>query len=715
MFVALPSTIAYGIMSFAPLGAKYAGFAALGAVTGTIIFNFLAPFLGGTKGLVSAPSAPAAAVVSIFVVELLNRGTVAPEIIPIYVSVVTIVAGMLQFLIGNFGGGKFVKYIPYPVITGYLMGVSIQIMLGQIPKFLGLPKGTKWLEGLTSLSLWHWQSIVIGASTMIAMAVSKKVFNKLPAVVLGLGVGLLVYFLLSFGDPSMRLLAGNPLVIGSMPTSGSAIIGNIMARWSQFPQINPTVILDTIVPGLTLSLLLSITTLNTCVVLDTKTFSSHNPRRELMAQGMCNISSALACGIPCAGLMGATIENINNGAKTKYSTLCAGLITLLVLLFAGTGLAWLPLASLAGILITVASRMLDFKLFTMLKNKSTIFDFLVIITVVVAAVNLDLIKGAGVGIAMAILLFLREQMSISVIRRKLFGNQIYSKKNRLKHEREILDQKGAEAIIFELQGQLFFGTTDQLFSELEQHYAKSKYIILDMRRIQSVDFTAANMLKKILTRIQQKKGYLIFTSVPSLLPSGQNVKQYLHNLNLFDTEHLKIFETTEDALEWVEDEILNAENTERITDHHVFDLKEIEVFDDFPDDVLATVTSCLAEKTYKAGDYIFHTGDVSDEIYFVRQGTVKLVLPISPEKNYHLLTISRGGIFGEMAFIDNVRRSADAWALEDCLLSVLSRDKFDEVTVAHPDVAGRFYRKLALLTVKRLRQSNKELKVFQES
>ncbi len=715
MLVALPSTIAYGIMSFAPLGPTYAIMAALGAVMGNVAFNMVTPFLGGTRCLISAPSAPAAAVVSVFVLELINKGSIPPEIIPVYVTLLTVFSGTIQFLIGNFGGGKFVKYIPFPVIAGYLTGVSILIMIGQVPKFLGLDKNIKWYEGLLMPTHWQWHSVCIGAVTIAAMLLSKKWIKHVPAIVVALAAGIITYFLLAIFDPAMLTLDHNTRVIGHIAQSPMDIVTNISARWSLFPQIDWKLFPTVIVPGVTLALLLSITTLNTCVVVDALTFTSHNPRRELMSQGVGTIAAALVAGIPGAGLMSATSENLHNGGKTQYSTLFAGVNTLLVVVLAGGMLAWLPHAALAGILIMVAFRMIDLKILDMLKNKSTLFDFIVIVTVVIAAVNLDLIKGAGVGIAMAILLFLREQMGISVIRRKLAGNQMSSKKIRLKHQREVLEVHGGVTLILELQGQLFFGTTDQLYSNLESYYDSARFIILDMRRIQSVDFTAANMLKKILARIKQRKGYLIFSSIPEKLPTGQNVRQYFVNLGLGPSEHLRIFESTEDALEWVEDDILSREDTRAFSNDRILDLHEIELVQGIPEDALAKLRSGLEERIFEPNQLIFHAGDVSDEIYFVRKGIIKIVLPLGDGKTYHLLTIGMGGIFGEMAFIDNVRRSADAMPLERSHLFVLSREKFEEVTKQYPELAGKFYQRLAFLTVQRLRQANKELKIFQEN
>ena len=715
MLVGLPSAIAYGLMSYAPLGSQYAGMAALGAIIGTVAFSLVVPFFRGTAGLISVPSAAAAAVISVFVAEMLKGGHVPPQVIPLYITLLTMVSGLIQLGFGNFGGGKFIKFIPYPVITGYLNGVAVLLLLGQLPKLLGLPKGMSMLKGCWDVASWNPYSLIIGLATIGAMLVSRKITQKVPAVVTALSFGILVYVVVAATHPALFSLKGNPLVIGEIAPSPGEIVRTLHSRYILFPLTDMDSLLGLVVPGVTLALLLSITTLNTCVVLDGLTLSNHNPRRELMIQGLGNLVAGFAGGIPASGIMTASLENINNGAKTRKSTFFFGLIMLATVLGVGRYISWIPVPALAGILIVVGIRMIDFKVVSMLKNRSTILDFTVIVAVVIAAANLDLIKAAGVGIAMAIFLFLREQMGVSVIRRKVFGNQVFSKKIRVANERKVLEERGEKTVIIELQGQLFFGTTDQLFSKLEPYYADKRYIILDMRRIQSVDYTAANMLKKIVARVKEKQGMLVFTSVPVSLPTGQNVREYLQNLGIVESKFLKYFDDLDAALLWIEDEILLTEGSSIYSNDKVLDLEELELFEGFHQEAVSTLLECVESKSYSPNERIFKGGDASDEIYFVRKGNVKIVLSLNDGKQFHLLTIGMGGVFGEMAFIDKITRSADAISVDETVLFALSRDKFNQVTARHPQVSGLVFERLALLIANRLRQSNRELKVFQES
>lgn len=260
---------------------------------------------------------------------------------------------------------------------------------------------------------------------------------------------------------------------------------------------------------------------------DVMTQSRHNSNKELMGQGFGNIVSSLVGGIPGSGTTGPTLVNVASGGQTRLSGVFAGVFAGLVLLLLGKLMAWIPLGALAGVLIVIAGRMLDKNSLQLLKHRSTIFDFLVILAVVISTVSMSLIVAAGVGTALAIVLFLREQIRSSVVRRKFFGNQKFSKKRRITAELSILESQGKGTIICELQGQLFFGTTDQLFTELESHLAQCSFVVLDMRRVQSLDFTAANMLKQIHNRVKKKQDYLVLASIPLSLPTGRNVKAYL--------------------------------------------------------------------------------------------------------------------------------------------------------------------------------------------
>ncbi|HPO16040.1 MAG TPA: SLC26A/SulP transporter family protein [Candidatus Hydrogenedentes bacterium] len=715
VLVALPAAIAFGLVIYAPLGSGYSSTAAIAGITGTIALGLVAPLFGGTSKLVSAPCAPGAAVLAVFVAELVANGSIQPSLIPLYVVLVTLIAGFLQFMAGCLGGGKVIKYVPYPVVAGYLNGVGLLIFLGQLPKFIGIPKTVKLWEGITSPSLWQWPAIYVGLVAIIAMLVTPKLTKSIPAAIVAIVTSIAAYFSIAVLRPDLATLEGNPFVIGSISSSITDIVHSAVQSWSQIGLIPLSDLRLIIVPAITLAVLLSVDTLKTSVLLDALTYTRHNSNKELAAQGLANMTSAIACGIPGSGTAGPSLVNLTSGGRTRLSGLFAGIFALAILLLLGQFVAWIPLASLAGILLVVAVRMLDRTNFKLLKHKSTVLDFFVILAVVVSAVSMSLLEAAGVGVAMAIMLFLREQVRASVVHRKAFGYQTFSKKRRLPSELSILETEGSKTVIFELQGQLFFGTADQLLTEMEPHLSHCQYVVLDMRRVQSVDFTAANILRQVHTRIKSNGGYLLFSSIPLSLPSGQNVKDYLESLGLTESpEDIRFFPEIDDALEWVEDTILFNAHTDGRGHATTLDLSEINFFAGLSEQAFTDLRSCLKERTFQPGETIFQAGDPSDEMFFMRKGTVKVFLPLPNGKTHHIATFVRADFFGEMSFLDKSKRSATAIAATRVETYVLSRQAFDELTIHHSVTTRKFFERLSYAMAMRLRQTNAELTALEQ-
>jgi SulP family sulfate permease len=273
----------------------------------------------------------------------------------------------------------------------------------------------------------------------------------------------------------------------------------------------------------------------------------------------------------------------------------------------------------------------------------------------------------------------------------------------------ILEKHGDAAVIFELQGSLFFGTTDQLYSALETELKTRTYVILDMRRVQSVDVTAAHMLEQVKDMLAERKGFLIFSRLPSSLPSGQDMQQYFDSVGLVHTQaHVKIFGELDAAIEWVEDRII-AEATLIRESEKPLDLHEIELFKGRKEETILALEACMEKRRVKMGERIFSSGDTGDELFLIRSGAVRIMLTLNDRQNIHLSTFGRGNFFGEMAFLDHAARSANAIAHSDVELFVLSRTNFDTLAVEHKMVAIKLLEGVASSLTARLRYANAEL------
>jgi len=411
--------------------------------------------------------------------------------------------------------------------------------------------------------------------------------------------------------------------------------------------------------------------------------------------------------------MGATLVNVSGCASTSFSGLVEGVLSLLAFLLLTSLISWLPVSALAGILIVVGARMIDRNSLTFLKSRSTILDFIVIAAVIGTALTVSLIAASGVGIVLAVVLFVREQIGGSIIRRRLLGNETFSKRVRTHAEMEILTEKGGRAAIVQLQGSLFFGTADQLYRVLEPDLKTRDFLILDMRRIQTVDVTAAHLLEQIKDMLAERNGFLIFSQIPDNLPSGRDLQQYFGQVGLLHADSpVRVFPTQDDALEWVEDRIIHEAALTR--DEEIpLELHEVELFAGRKEATLAALEQCMEKRHVAAGERIFARGDTGDELFLIRRGAVRIVLPLSDRQSHHLGTFGRGAFFGEMAFLDGETRSANAVAFTDCELYVLSRRAFDKFAEDHRKLGLRLMEGIASVLASRLRYTNAELRVLE--
>jgi SulP family sulfate permease len=713
MLVALPSAIAFGVLVYAAIDPAYASQGALYGMLGAAALGLVAPLVGRTPALVTAPCAPAAAILAALALELQIAG-VAPERIIGLLGLTGLCAAVLLISFGLVNGGRFIKYIPYPVVSGYLSGVGLIIAISQLPNVIGLPGGSSLLTGLADPDLWRWQSLAVGGITVAITLIAPRVSSKLPAVILGLAGGVVAYLLLGIlFDPGM-LIVTSPLLIGPVQIDGSVtakMTSQVASLWNL--ELADLVLIGS--AALTLAGLLAIDTLKTCVVLDALTGNRHRSNRELIGQGAGNLAAFISGGMAGAGTMGPTLVNVTSGATTWRSGLLAGLLAVLVLLVLSPLVAWVPLAALAGILLVVAVRMIDWSAISLLRHSDTRLDFAVIATVVVVAETVGLIAASAAGVALAIMLFIRDQIRGSVLRSRANLTEVSSRMRRTKSAREILRAEGELGLVVELQGNLFFGTTDQLFTELDSELGICHWMLLDMRRVQSLDYTAANLLRQMQGRLEERDGALLLCGLPSHLSRRQDIQRYLAELGLFAGESIQVFETRDEGLEWMEDRILEIRGHEAVEETMLLELAEMEFLRDLDAATLDTLRQSVEPQGVSAGARIFGRGDSGDELYLVRRGSVRILLPLAHGKQHHLATFGPGDFFGEMAFLDREPRSADAVAKTDCDLYVLSRAAFDEQAVLAASVSGaRLFERLARVVSRRLRDTDRELRAIED-
>ncbi|MBI3523466.1 MAG: SLC26A/SulP transporter family protein [Betaproteobacteria bacterium] len=711
MLVALPSAIAFGVIIFSPLGGALAAQGALAGILGATALGLIAPACGGSARLITAPSAPAAAVLSALAVNFVQDG-VAAQTTLLLLGMIGLLAGLLQIVLGVAGIGKLIKFMPYPVVSGYLSGVGLIIIGSQIPKFLGVAGGSGLLDALGNPSDWIWQSMLVGTVVIVAMLLMPRLTRKVPAPILALLAGVAAYLLLGLPYPALLDTRHNPLLIGALGNGDESLGESVILHWQALNGLGLDSAIKVFVPALTLAVLLSIDTLKSCLVIDAMTGSHHDSDRTLAGQGLGNIASALVGGIPGSGTMGASLINVSSGGKTRLSGLMTGAFSLAAYLLLSPLLAWVPIAALSGILIVIGFRMIDRRSLAFFFTPSTRFDFLVILSVILVAIFGNLITASGVGVGLAILLFIREQTRSSVVRNRIEGREILSKRSRLNNDRELPEQEGDGMVVFELQGSLFFGTASQLQAALEPETATRKYVILSMRRVQSLDVTATHVLEQIKDRLEENNAYLVFCDIPKGLPSGLKMKRFLKDTGVVrPTNKAFAFRQLDDALEWVETHTA-AEIPVAQAEAVALDLRDMPVFAGCSAEALAEVETSVESRFVKTGKRLWKAGAVGGSLFLIRRGTVKITLPIGKKENYHLATAGAGDIVGTIGFLNDSGHVADALALVDVEVYVLTRERFDTLAERQPGLALIIVEHLARNLSDRLRVTVSEVQAL---
>jgi SulP family sulfate permease len=711
MLVALPSAIGFGVAVYAPFGAAAASRGAIAGIAGAIALGITASIVGGTKRLVSAPCAPSAAVLSAATLLASQRGLdvdAASRLLAL--TVVSGAAAQMAFGFARFG--SLIKYMPFPVVSGYLSGVGLYMILGQLPKLLGLPRGVSLGAGLVHPSYWAWSSVIVGAATAVTMVEAPRHTQRLPGVILALGAGLLTYRVLALVDPSLGALDGNRFLVGSLAAPGAT---NAFA-WPFSGRVTLDDLRAVIVPALTLAILLSIDTLKTGLILSTVTKSSQNTNRELVGQGAGNLVAGLLGAIPGAGTMGATMVNVQSGARTHLSGVFEGIFALAAYLLLAPLLAWIPIAALAAILCVIGARMIDWPRFALARSRTTVLDFAIIAAVVVVANTVSLIAATGVGLALSIVLYLREQIADRCVARKTSVGQQFSKKARQPRTLEVLYVHGGQGRILELQGSLFFGNAHALQREIEAEAKDCRYLVVDLRRVRSMDLSAAETLRRIGADLAERGGKLLFSSVPEELPNKENVLAYLEEIHVIDpADPHRVFDQLTDAIEWVEDEILDDVAVQSGPGEAL----SFEAFGMIGQHKVSTIEqlkAILHERVCHGGEIVFRAGDVEDTIFFITQGSVRIDIEVAHGKAFHVATYGPGDFFGELAFLDAQPRSATARAdVEPTRLLALSRREFDSLVAHHHRLGLTLTMALARQLAQRLRQSNAEIQSLREA
>jgi len=474
--VALPLAMAMGVAS---------GVGPIAGMYGAIFVGFFAALFGGTPAQVSGPTGPMTVVMAAIFTQYTGMFPDDPMQGAALAFTVVMMGGLFQIGFGLLKLGKYIELVPHPVVSGFMSGIGVIIILLQFGPLLGQ-------EGISK--------------PLLAAQAIPQAIGDLQSVSLLLGVVVLaiVYGVPAFlpklnrlvPSPLLALLVGTLVYLLFLPSGSTPTIGDIPTGFPEFrpPTIDMSLMLTMIASALTLAGLGAIDSLLTSLVADNITRTQHKSDRELIGQGIGNTIAGMFGGLPGAGATMRTVVNVKAGGRTPISGALHAVVLLAIVLGAGSMASEIPKAVLAGILIKVGTDIIDWDYLKRLKVAPKA-GVLIMVTVLVVTVTIDLLLAVGIGMVMASFLFMKRMTDIQIAGMKAVttpGEVPLSEE-----EETILANTRNQIMLFHLTGPMSFSSAKAM---VRRHASIAGYqiMLLDLTEVPSIDFTTARALEDII-------------------------------------------------------------------------------------------------------------------------------------------------------------------------------------------------------------------------
>ena len=677
---------------------------------GVVMIASIEAVLSGNPGMVAIPTVASAVIVASIAGNLANALAGQTErIFPTVIAGITIsslLTGVVFIILGWFGLGNLIRFIPYPVIGGFLAGTGWLVFRGalksmngialdwnSLPKFLETGALIRWLPGF--------------ALGVAILWISRKIKHYLviPVIILtSIGTFFLILHLTNTTIPeAVKLgLLFEPFTPGSL-WSLPPVQDLVLVDWgvilSQFGEIA------------TLILISSITVLLYASGIEVTAGTEVNLNRELSACGLANLAAGFSASIPGYTIITMSVLSHRLGARSRMVGILVALICA-SFLFWGAGLiAFFPKPVLGAVLSYLGLTFLVDWLVMGVKRLSSL-DYMIVVIIMIVMSSLGLLPGLATGIALAAGLFIVQYSQTPVVRHVLNGRTYQSRVTRSMPDLELIRQKGQALSIMEMQGFVFFGTANRVYEDIktrlqDTHIEKLKMLILDFRQVNGIDASAALCFVRLKRLLRQNHVRLVFTS---LKPQVEKVLRR-DVLTSSDQDLWRVFPELDLGVEWFETQILETASTSLdqiqlqpgvaqpgiqaggLAILFTTFRDELKTLSDSTEDALLKFLETLKPIELDAGQVIIHQGEPQDKLYFLDSGELLISYQIS--SNAEQIRMGAGGpgmIVGELGFYLGVPASATVSATKPGVVFSLSIEELADLERDNPAIAAILHR-----------------------
>lgn len=618
-----------------------------------------------------------------------------------WLALTSLLTGAFLLALGQFKIGQLIRFIPYPVIGGCLAGAGWLLFSSSIDVMSDVPLSWVDIPALFQPDvLFRWLSGLIFAVVLLVISRRYSHWLIIPVSIVA-AIGLFYILLLLTNTSIPEAIASGWLL---SPFSEGSLWQPL--NISELTLVNWSVIFAHIGNSITIMVISAIGILLTASSLELIAEYDIDMNRELLVAGIANLAVGLGGGVVGYHTLSDTVLAYRMGARSRLVGLITAGVFVAALIFGSSVLALFPKPVLGGLLLYLGLDLLVEWVYEA-RSKFPLADYCIVLLILVVIGAVGFLQGVGVGLVVAVILFVINYSRLSVAKRILSGANHQSHVQRPLNQSRLLREKGDQIYILELQGLIFFGTANKLLNQIRQRISAPdqqpvRFVLLDFRQVSGLDSSAVRSFIKLKQVAQKQLFSLIFTHL-----SPMAIKQ-LQQDGALETEDplCQVFPDLDRGLEWCESQILETTKWRRRR-YLPLAMQLKNLFANT--DQVSTFMSYLEEVQLPEGEYLFHQGDDPQSLYFVESGQVSTLSELDGGQTQRVQTLGAGTIVGEIAFYTKSPYETSAVADRSSKLYRLGVSELQCMQQSDPKAAAAFSEFALSLFANRLTYANNKI------
>ena len=707
----LPLTISFGILIYSGDLSQFAS-AGIGMMLfGALVMQLIVAISSSMPGMLAGPQDSPAAILGLAAVAISTQmvaATDAAKFITVVATVMltSILSGILFLLMGGFKLSRFIRFIPYPVVGGFIAGTGLLLARGGVGVMLGTPLDMASLPLLVQtdqLLLW-----VPGTIFAVLLVIATRRFKHVLTLPIMLTAAVIIFYVAVWlSGLTMAEVREMGWLLGPFPQG---------ALWrplqlSLFSQVDWSVVAgqaSNIAAAVVLSMVGLLLNTSALELIARKDIDMN---RELLATGMANIAGGLGGSSVGFHYLGLSALPFRAGVFSRLVGVFAALVTGLVLLFGASLLSLIPTPVVGGLLLYLGLSFLVEWLYDAWFQLPHV-DYLMVVIILAVVATVGFLAGVGVGIVIAIIVFVVNYSRINMVKNTLSGTTYRSNLERPPEHRFLLRRFGEQIYVLQLQGYIFFGTAQGLLTRVYErvqglHEEPLRHLLLDFQNVTALDSSAIFSFVR-LKQFAESNGFRIVITDLDDVSKAQFARSGLTEQDGI----LRFFESLDYGMEWCENEILKGEASNTIIRAASVNAQLRREFSS--PELIDRFTQYLDKQEIEAGQVLMRQGDVPDCMYFIDKGKVTAQLELGADKTIRLKSMGAGTMIGEAGLYLKQTRSATVIANEPSVVYRLSADALKQMEEDEPRLASKLHEWVARVLSERLGENNRTLEALLE-